>query len=245
MLKHHPYFHVGQFQNILCFPPCYIELIMHCPQISARKQQTPHSFVILIQLVEYDLFIECGAEGFSPQQTLHRHLDFRASLPDQSANQTVAAGICPIDTYSSFIKIINNGPWIINISPISECESVIPVFYLLFLIRQSIFFQCCKYFLFRKPKTLFISFRSRCHYSQIVQIRKDRLFTDPRNACHNSAFQTGIRLKCRIEQTSGKFHQFLPIPVHICFLHRRIILVQKDDHLLAIISAQIIGKYFQ
>ena len=44
-----------------------------------------------------------------------------------------------------------------------------------------------------------------------------------------------------IKKASGKCHQFLPEPIGICLLHRRIIFIQKNDHLFTVITTQIIG----
>ncbi len=211
-------------------------------QIAASKQKAPHRIPLHRQLIINDLFIYLHPDGSALQQMLEYLFHVGIPFSDQLADQTVRAGICPVSTDFSLLKEIDDRPWIINILSVPECKTVIPLFYLLLLIRQAKFIQRFINFRLHKAKTVFILPGCGRYYFQIIQIRKNRFFADPCNARHNSTFQILIRLKSGIEQTPRKGHQFLPIPVHIGFLHGRIILIQQNDHFLPIIPAEKIRK---
>ena len=147
-------------------------------------------------------------------------------LADQLTDKTVCTCICPKRLKSFCIYKIQDRPRIINIFMISENKSIIPQFYLFFLFSNLKPIQCIKYFFFCKSKCSGIFIRCGGNYFQIIQIRKNRLPADSRNSSHNSAFQPWIRLKRGIKQASGKAHQLIPITIHKCFLHRRIIFIQ-------------------
>ena len=66
-------------------------------------------------------------------------LDFRFTLSDQFFHQTIGAGIGPVRTDSLLINKINDRPRIVDILSFSKRESVIPVLYLLLLIKQTVF----------------------------------------------------------------------------------------------------------
>ena len=52
----------------------------------------------------------------------------------------------------------------------------------------------------------------------------------------------GFVLKCGIEQIAHKFHCFIPVAMHISLLHGRVILIQQNNDLFAIIAQQITGQ---
>ena len=60
------------------------------------------------------------------------------------------------------------------------------------------------------------------------------LLADPCDSCHNPPLQIRVGLKGGIEQTSCKCHKFLPVAIYVCFLHWRIVFIQKNDHLFPI-----------
>ena len=99
-----------------------------------------------------------------------------------------------------------------------------------------------KDFFFCKPKRAAVLFRCCCYNFKIIQIGKDRFFTDSCYSCQQSPFHIGIRFECGIEQASDKRCKILPIPMNIRFLQRSIILIQKNNHLFSVIAAQIIGQ---
>ncbi len=78
------------------------------------------SFTAFIKLTDYDLFIHCRYKRLVIQQILHCNLYIRSSLHDQSPDQAVGTGICPISGKFPVVEIFGDGTGVINISLIRE-----------------------------------------------------------------------------------------------------------------------------
>ncbi len=61
----------------------------------------------------------------------------------------------------------------------------------------------------------------------------------------NGLLQPGIGFKGRMKQASRKGGEIVPISIYISFLHRRIVLIQQDNHLFSVISAKEIRQLIQ
>ncbi len=245
LLKHDPDLPVRQCQFISLPPGLFIDPVIFNFQITACKKQAPDGVFHGIQLAEYDLFIDLCPKGFPFQQTLHDLFYIPAPFPDHLSHQVIAAGVGPVGGKLSGLEIIQDRPWVVYFPGTAEDKSVVPELYPLHTVFHSIFFQRCADFFLRKSKTVCIQIRRCRHHHQIVQIRKNGLLTHPCNSGHNCTVQIWIGLKRRVEQTSGKLHQFFPVSAYICLLHGRVVFVQQKDDFFPIISHQMLRQVLQ
>ena len=245
VLEHDSNLFIGQYQLIICAPCPFHKGCFPYLQIPGGQQQAPYGVLFGGKLTVGYLFVYLQFKCASCQQVFKILLYAGTPLPEQLTHQSVGTGARPVCSHFLFIQKVDDGPGVINISSAPKCEPVIPVLNLLLIFRQTIFLQGCKHFFLGKAKRVRILFRGGCHHFQIVQIREHGFLTHPGNPGHKGPFHIRIGLKSRIEQTSGKCHQFIPISAHIGLLHGRVIFIQQNDHLFAIMPHQKVGQGVQ
>lgn len=141
-VKHDPDFSVRQRKAVKC-PACpHLKFCFDNFQISACKEQAPYCALPLIKLSIYDLLIELCLDLPTLDQFFEICFYVFTTPPDQFIRKMIGAGICSVSLEFPRIKEIYDGPGIINICQIAECETVIPVFHFLLPLRHPIFIQC-------------------------------------------------------------------------------------------------------
>ena len=78
-----------------------------------------------------NLLVNFHPDGLSLQQALKGCLHIRAAFPQQLPHQAVGAGVGPVCADPALLKEIDDGPGVVDILFLPECETVIPVFHLL------------------------------------------------------------------------------------------------------------------
>ena len=167
------------------------------------------------------------------------HITFYMTRPFcyQSVNQCITTGICPICIKSAIrIYKLCDRPRIVDIFTSADHKTVIPLLHLFFIFPQLHMIERSKYLFLCKSKCSFIFMRGNGGHINMIHIRKHRFSSDSCDTGHKRLFQKWICSKCVIQKSSHKCCHTIPISMKVCFLHRRIILIQQNDRFFPIIS---------
>ena len=111
---------------------------------------------------------------------------------------------------------------------------IIPLFYGLAVILQSILSQHIAYFLVRKTKILIKRrFRNRIHF-KIIQPRENTFLGDPQTASQHSHLQTVIGFQHASQHSTNQRYHLIIVSMLKCLIQRHIVLINQNDHLSAI-----------
>ena len=169
----HPHdFLIGHRYVAHCDIPVFYHMVRL--DISYGQKQRPETVLISIQILECDILIDPLMDRLPTHQLLNLMLAPQRMPPDHFTDQLVAAGIDPVRLQLTLPHIIADGPWVVDIFPVSNNKTIVHGLHILHSI-DVLAFQRILDLLLGKAKTVTVIIAGNRTGFQIIHIGKQRV----------------------------------------------------------------------
>ena len=168
-------------------------------------------------------------------------MDILSGIVNEGANDRIVAGVPPITgrlclwIFPQVPQIVHHVPGTVDIQ-LPKVIAVVPSFHIFGVVGLVCVAQNLVYLFLRKAKVLVQMCRRNGIRHKIVSAGEDALFRDAQATCNDGKAHRVIVFQRCTQHSTDNFQHLCIIPVGAGFGDGHVILIEQQDHRLAIVS---------